>query len=134
MSISVLADNRHVVVEEQSMAVLAFLEPGTGTYSDIRWYKGTHQNRVAFYREGLNNNQVLYSGELCDGAENCLGSSQGAELNIMTGELKFESVQFKDAGSYFYSFFTDTGHPNTGLDYQIDLTVSGKHGYTKHHF
>ena len=103
------------------------LQSGQGTFLDIRWYKGSRANRIAFYKEGLNNDQVLYEGDFCLEGGTCSGTSPKGELDTTTGELTIFSAELSDDDHYFYDFYIEDDIQNTGPSYQIHLVIYGRY-------
>ena len=128
-SSDVFSDPVAIAPAEKSEVKVPFSKPGQGTYTDIRWFKETRTNRIAFYKEGLNNDQVLYQGDFCPGGGTCSGTSPKGELDTTTGELTINSAELSDEDVYFYDFFIsndDDANVNTGPSYQINLFIFGK--------
>ena len=108
--------------------LFSFTEPDFGgPYEKIVWYKGTTNGsgRIVFVNNSVPEGQPLYYNDYCSGRSPCETSSKG-ELNPATGEFVIHSVDLTDDDYYYYDFYVDGGSSDTGLKYEINLTVSGK--------
>ena len=124
-----ISDPVVLTAEEGSEVSLQFTDPGSGgPYEEIVWYKGTTNSsgRIAFVNNSVTEEQILYYNDYCSGSSPCNSSTKG-ELNISTGEFTIYSVELTDDNYYYYGFYIEGGSANTGLKYEINLTVSGKH-------
>ena len=114
---------------ENERLQLEFTEPGTGgSYEEITWYKGATGSadwRIVFVHSSATGRKPLYYNKYCSGGSPCETSKKG-ELDLNTGSLTINKVQLSDEDFYYYDFFIDSGSPDTGQKYEVQLIVYGK--------
>ena len=117
-----------LIAQEGSEVSLQFTEPGSGgPYEEIVWHKGAinSSGRIVFVNNSVPEGQLLYYNDYCSGSSTCKTSEKG-HLNKTTGEFTIYSVELTDDDYNYYDFYISRGSANTGLKYEINLTVSGK--------
>ena len=122
-------------VRENDDFSLRFPEPAPALrrYREIGWLKLTIESssKIVFYHEDFTDNLSMYFDEYCEGFKTC-NYSKKVKLNTKTGDLTIHKVTLEDEGKYHYWFVVDDEVPDTGVRYEIELEVYGKHVTNKH--
>ncbi len=108
--------------EGDTECMIPFAEPGSGSYHEIYWYKGNRDHIIVRFIE---NSFLKYYNEFCDGSSPCDTSTKGS-LDISTGTLTIVQTEPSDEGVYYYNFYIDNNHPDTGHNYQLQLDIFGE--------
>ncbi len=114
---------KYTVIEGTSTLVLPTAEPATpGTYIQIVWRKGNPPAQICTYLSDLRPD-VVYQGEYCDGSDSCSTSSRG-RLDINSGELTINDLDYRDSDFYYYDFQADIPDNSASYELQVDVRAS----------
>ena len=122
---SILTDPIKLTATEGSEYTIHFHDeaPKGEKYKALGWLKGNadKKSEMTVYNEYENHKEPIYFDSYC----NCT-ASQRISLNKTNGDLTILNVSLNDQGDYFYWFWSESGFPNTGKNYQINLQVDGE--------
>ena len=114
-------------IEVSKQYQLTIKDPAAdGSYQEIRWYKNTHSNSIAYYNKGVNDGKPQYFNEYCSGPGYSCSESDKGELSISDGILTIYQVELSDSDYYYYRFYAPTSVMDTGSSYQYNIFVYGK--------